>query len=134
MIRRRRYSRIKTRALLLGIVPAAIMALSLTAYLITAQLNNLEQAFKERGKATAQMVAAASFYGIFSGDIESLSLNLKSIVKRKDILSITVNDSQGKLVLRTGKHTDNNMDIANHNFTNSSFFSLQSKQIFEWPL
>ena len=122
MMRRRRYSRIKTRALLLGIVPAAIMALSLTAYLITAQLDNLEQAFKERGKATAQEVAAASFYGIFSGDIESLSLNLKSIVKRKDILSIIVNDSQGKLLLSTGKHAENNMDVANHNFTNSSFF------------
>lgn len=122
MIRRRRYSRIKTRALLLGIVPAAIMALSLTAYLITAQLDNLEQAFKERGKAIAQEVAAASFYGIFSGDIESLSLNLKPIVKRKDILSIIVNDAQGKLLLSIGKHTENNIDVANHNFTKSSFF------------
>lgn len=110
MIRRRRYSRIKTRALFLGIIPAAIMALTLTAFLITAQLDNLEMAFKERGKATAQEVAAASFYGIFSGDIDSLSLNLKPIVKRKDILSIIVNNAQGKLLLKIDHAGLDNVD------------------------
>ena len=122
MIRRRHYSRIKTRALLLGIVPAAIMALSLTAYLINDQLGNLELAFKERGKATALEVAAASFYGIFSGNVETLTLNLEPIVKRKDVLSIIVNDAQGKLLLSMGEHAKDNADIANHNFTHSSFF------------
>jgi len=122
MIRRRRYSRIKTRALLLGIAPAAIMALSLTAYLITAQLENLELAFKERGKATAQEVAAASFYGIFSGDIESLSLNLRSIVKRKDILTIVVNDARGKLLLSIDGAAVKNAGGESHDPINSSFF------------
>ncbi|WP_275099325.1 ATP-binding protein [Sedimenticola hydrogenitrophicus] len=128
MMKRRRYSRIKTRALLLGIVPAAILALSLTAYLITAQLDNLEMAFKAQGNATAQEVAAASFYGIFSGDIESLSLNLNSILKRKDILSIIVNDAQGNLLLSIGESVSNDAGVATHDPGKSSFFftSVQS--------
>ena len=103
MTRRRPYSRIKTRALLLGILPAAIMALALTWYLITAQLQNLELAFQERGNAIAQEVAAASVYGIFSGDTESLSLSLESILKRGDIISILVNSSDGKLIASVGE-------------------------------
>ncbi len=122
MIRRRRYSRIKARALLLGIVPAAIMALALTAYLITAQLENLQLAFKEKGKATAQEVAAASFYGIFSGDVESLSLNLQPIAKRRDILSITVNDAQGKLLVNIDGAKLKNKDRNTHDPADSSFF------------
>lgn len=122
MIRRRRYSRIKARALLLGIVPAAIMALTLTAYLITAQLENLQLAFKEKGKATAQEVAAASFYGIFSGDVESLTLNLQSIAKRRDILSITVNDAQGKLLASIDGAKLKDKDRSTHDLSDSSFF------------
>ncbi|WP_428623953.1 ATP-binding protein [Sedimenticola sp.] len=139
MIKRRRYSRIKTRALFLGIVPAAIMALSLTAYLITAQLDNLELAFKERGKAVAQEVAAASFYGIFSGDIESLSLNLNSIVKRQDIVSIIVNDARGKLLLSLGKAAETDTDTTAHDTKQTSFFftsvqsGFQSATLTDYP-
>lgn len=122
MIRRRRYSRIKTRALFLGIVPAAILALSLTAYLITAQLEYLDLAFRERGKATAQEVAAASFYGIFSGDVESLAVNLKPIVARKDVLSILVNDAQGKLLLNMSETGQVSVDDEANDPMNSSFF------------
>ena len=106
MIRRRRHSRIKTRALLLGILPAAIMALTLTWYLITAQLQNLELAFQERGNAIAQEIAAASVYGIFSGDAESLTLNLESILKRGSIRSIIVNNANGKLIASVGELED----------------------------
>jgi len=125
MIRRRPYSRIKTRALLLGMLPAAIMALALTWYLIDAQLKNLELAFQERGNAIAQEVAAASVYGIFSGDAESLSLNLDSILKRGDILSIIVNGTDGKLIASAGQASDVRPSSQPSASTSSSFFYSQ---------
>lgn len=139
MIRRHRHSRIKTRALLLGIVPAAIMALSLTLYLITAQLDNLDLAFKERGKAIAQEVAAASVYGIFSGDKESLTVNLRAIIKRRDIISIVVSDANGKKIVSVNnpglyeQHTQSQDSIQSSFFSSSVLSGFQAANIADYP-
>ena len=52
----RRLSRIKTRSLLLGILPAAIMALTLTVYIINAQLANLNQSFFRSAARLLQII------------------------------------------------------------------------------
>jgi len=96
----RRRSRIKFRLLLLGILPAAIMATTLTTYLINSQLDNLEVAFKERGNASAQEAAALSVYGIFTGDAKLLGESLNSIVQRKGILSISAYDAGGNILVK----------------------------------
>lgn len=139
MIRRRRHSRIKQRALLLGIVPAAIMALSLTLYLITAQLDNLDVAFKERGKAIAQEVAAASVYGIFSDDRESLSINLRAILKRRDIVSIVVADTNGKTIVNVnnpvfqGKIAQAKDPLQSSLFSSAVLSGFQATNITDYP-
>ncbi|MCW8921471.1 MAG: ATP-binding protein [Sedimenticola sp.] len=135
MIRRYRKSRIKIRALLLGIVPAAVMALTLTLYLISAQLDNLDLAFKERGNAIAQEVAAASVYGIFSGDVESLSINLRAIAERKDIISILVNDTAGKLLTSVGtpKAGQRTKNLQSSFFTSSVLSGFQAVNISDYP-
>jgi len=96
----RKRSRIKSRLLLLGILPAAIMALTLTFYLIDAQLRNLDIAFQERGHAIAQETAALSVYGIFTGDPALLATSLHSIGERKDIISITVYDANDQFLTK----------------------------------
>jgi two-component system sensor histidine kinase BarA len=90
----RRLSRIKARAMMLGILPAAIMALALTGYIITAQLEALSQSFEKQGNALAHETAAISIYGILSGDPQLLLLSLKPIMERTDVLSIVVRDKQ----------------------------------------
>ncbi|MCW8890649.1 MAG: ATP-binding protein [Sedimenticola sp.] len=111
------------------------MALTLTLYLITAQLDNLELAFKERGNAIAQEVAAASVYGIFSGDRESLTTNLESIAKRKDIISIIVNDPKGKLITRVDNRSrgPSPEEVESEFFTSSVLSGYQSVNISDYP-
>ncbi|MCB1859751.1 MAG: response regulator [Gammaproteobacteria bacterium] len=91
-----RSPRIKTRALMLGLMPATIMALTLIGYVISAQLDNLNQAFQERGRAIAHQAATASVYGIFSGDVGILRTNFQTIMDQTDVLSISVQDTHGK--------------------------------------
>ncbi|HXK57998.1 MAG TPA: HAMP domain-containing protein, partial [Gammaproteobacteria bacterium] len=93
-----RISRIKTRTLMLGIMPAAIMALSLTGYIINAQLENLNQAFQERGKAIAEQSASLSIYGIFAGDGEILKSALQTVLEHSDVVSVTVADRTGAVL------------------------------------
>lgn len=95
----RRYSRIKIRALMLGILPAAIMALTLTAYIIGAQLKNIDQAFQEQGSAIAEQAAAVSIYGLFSGEEEVLENSLQSILDYTDVNFIRVTDTVGNSLI-----------------------------------
>jgi two-component system sensor histidine kinase BarA len=70
------------------------MALALTVYIITAQLEALSQSFEKQGNALAHETAAISIYGILSGDPQLLLLSLKPILERTDVLSIVVRDKQ----------------------------------------
>lgn len=90
---------------MLGILPAAIMALTLTGYLINAQLENLNQAFNERGKAIADQSASLSIYGIFTGDMEILGNALQVVLEQSDVVSVTVTDAKGA-VLSHLEHAD----------------------------
>ncbi|MCP4289082.1 MAG: response regulator [Gammaproteobacteria bacterium] len=94
----RRVSRIKARALMLGIMPAAIMALTLTGYIINAQLEKLNQAFQERGSAIVHQAASISIYGIFSGDMGILRTSLQTILEQSDVVSVTVTDPKGNIL------------------------------------
>ncbi len=91
----RRLSRIKIRTLMLGILPAAIMALTLTGYIITAQLKSINLTFEEQGQAVARQAAAVSIYGLFSGEKELLETVLQSILEYNDVTAIRVTDPVG---------------------------------------
>jgi two-component system sensor histidine kinase BarA len=91
-----RIKSIRTRALLLGLLPAAILALSLTTYLITSQLNDLMEGFQERGRSIAKEAAAISLYGIFTQDQEILEASLRPVFLQQNVSSIRVLDDQGQ--------------------------------------
>ena len=89
-----RIKSIRTRALLLGLLPAAILALSLTTYLITSQLNDLMEGFQERGRSIAKEAAAMSMYGMFTQDKEILEISLRPVFLQQDVNSIRVVNDQ----------------------------------------
>ncbi|MEJ1355887.1 MAG: ATP-binding protein [Candidatus Sedimenticola sp. (ex Thyasira tokunagai)] len=134
----RRLSRIKTRALLLSLVPAAIMALTLTVYIIDSQLNNLAKLFEERGNAVAQEAAAYCVYGIFSGDQKILESSLQEISKRKDVTSIQVIDTSGSTLVTLRGRSEESTNPINKN-TNRRYFSapvvsyVKSLSISDYP-
>lgn len=134
----RRLSRIKTRSLLLGILPAAIMALTLTVYIINAQLANLNQSFQERGKAIADHSASLSIYGIFTGNEEILRSALNTIMEQADVVSVTVTDATGS-VLSHLEHVDEQKPLSANNTSISSFSSpvfslfIPSEKLADYP-
>ncbi|MES9958301.1 MAG: response regulator [Sedimenticola sp.] len=97
-----RYSRIKIRALLLGIVPASIVAAALGTYIITAQIDNLTASFEERGNALAKETAATSIYGLFIGNELVLQQSLSPIMQRADVIAIQVRDTDGRVAASIG--------------------------------
>ncbi len=130
----RRRSRLKSRLLLLAILPAAIMALTLTIYLIDSQLENLDVAFQERGNAIAQEAAALSVYGIFTGDAELLEESLQIIIKRKDIVNITAYDSNNRLltnIIPRGKENAYSGQLPH--FTAKVVSGFRNREITDFP-
>ncbi|RMG36787.1 MAG: response regulator [Gammaproteobacteria bacterium] len=91
---------LRTRALLLGLLPMLLMSLLLGGYLVGARLNDLEQALQSRGQALANELAATAIYGIFSGDTASLRASAKHFLARADVLTIAIRDGDGKTLLR----------------------------------
>ncbi|MCB1761165.1 MAG: HAMP domain-containing protein, partial [Gammaproteobacteria bacterium] len=101
----RRAARIKVRTLMLGILPAAIVASTLTVYIINAQLDNLSRSFHERGTAIVHQAASISIYGIFSGDSGVLRSSLQTILEMPDVVSVTAKDSRGRMLAHL-EHSD----------------------------
>ena len=100
---RRVSASLKSKALLLGILPAIVMSLLIGGYLIKARLNDLELALHSRGQALANELAAISVYGLFSGDTSSLEASAREFLSRPDVVSISVLSTSGEHIV----HLDN---------------------------
>lgn len=113
----RRLFRLKAKVLMLSIFPAAVLAISLTVYVIKAQLETLEKSFLQQGQAIAQEIAAVSVYGIFSGDLDALEHSVKAVATRTKALSVTIKDHQGITLLHFQRPTSaNDADISIRRF------------------
>ena len=81
---------IRARAILVAVLPTMVMALVLIAYFTSSRLSDLELAHAQRGKALARQLAAASEYGVFSGNLESLRKQANAILQEQDVVRVTV--------------------------------------------
>lgn len=74
---------IRARTVLIAVLPTMVMATVLIAYFTSSRLSDLEEAHVQRGKALARQLAAASEYGVFSGNLESLRKLANSILQEQ---------------------------------------------------
>ena len=81
---------IRPRAILIAMLPTVVMASVLIAYFTSTRLSDLEDAHIQRGKALARQLAAASEYGIFSGNQDNLRKLANSILQEKDVVRVAV--------------------------------------------
>ncbi len=95
--------RIDIRLLLLGVIPALIIGILLTIYIIAARLDDLQSALNARGQALANEVAAASFFGLFTQDEAALKQALAPISEREGIVAIAVYNAHHQLLLQLRK-------------------------------
>ena len=81
---------IRARAVMIAALPTIVMAVVLIIYFTSSRLADLEEAHSQRGKALARQIAAASEYGVFSGNLESLRKQAGSILQEKDVVRVAV--------------------------------------------
>ncbi len=96
-------SPIKTRVLLLGLVPAGVIALVLSTYFISTRINDLEQSLREHGQGIARHLAPASVYGVFSGNRDILQGLTDATLREPDVYLVRITDSTGHVLALSPK-------------------------------
>jgi signal transduction histidine kinase len=94
--------RIRTRATLLGFLPALALATMLLAYLSVSRLGDLEATLQNRGMALARYVALGAQYGVVSGNTLSMQPMLDRALRETDVMHIAIYRPDGNLVTQIG--------------------------------
>jgi signal transduction histidine kinase/CheY-like chemotaxis protein len=82
--------RIRTRAFMLGLLPALLVAIVLTGFHVFSRLNDLEAMVEQQGMAKARHLASASEYGVLSGNTASLESLLDQVMDEPGVKSATL--------------------------------------------
>jgi diguanylate cyclase (GGDEF)-like protein len=95
---------IKSRVMLLAIIPLIVTTLILTSYSITTSIRTLEDSLQDRGRVIATQLAPASEYGVVSGNLAILQpLIQQAMAHEPDIVSIQITDKQGQSLAISGQ-------------------------------
>jgi len=111
-----RLSSLRSKALLLGVIPAVVMSLLVGGYLVNARLDDLRKALQSRGQALADELAATALYGLFIGDSKTLQASVNGFLSRRDITTITIRSSDDTIQLRFDNPQFQNDQQASRNY------------------
>jgi diguanylate cyclase (GGDEF)-like protein len=93
---------IRSRVIVLAIVPMAIIGMLLLFQLIMGKIEDLDQSLRMRAAAIARQLAPAAEYGVASGNLEVLQSLLEKAAVEADIRSIAVFSDNGKPLVQVG--------------------------------
>jgi diguanylate cyclase (GGDEF)-like protein len=98
------FANIRSRVLVLAILPALIIAVLLTAHSMRQSLAELDNGLHERGRIIAIQLAAAVEYGVISGNHTILqNLVQQTMTQESDIQAVLVTDNLGRTLAVSGK-------------------------------
>lgn len=87
--------KLKDKLLLLGVIPAAVLAIILAAYLTSTRLNDMYDLLHKTNENLTLSIAESSINGVFSGDSDALDTVISSVISEPDIISIKITDTTG---------------------------------------
>ncbi len=90
---------VRQSLLMLGLVPSLLIAIVLVAYLTHTRIQDLELALQERGLTLARHLAAASEYGVDSGDRSYLARQAQLALEEPDVYRVTILDDRGGILV-----------------------------------
>ncbi len=96
---------IRSRVLLVAIVPSVILASLMYAYFISTRFADLDESLRNRGRAVARQLAAASEYGVFAGNRELLQNLSTAALREPDVTAVAIRDNAGQVLAR-GRNGD----------------------------
>lgn len=98
------FANIRSRVLILAILPALIIAVLLTVHSTRKSLRELDNGLHDRGRIIAIQLAAAAEYGVVSGNNTFLqNLVQQTMTQESDIQAVLVTDNQGRTLAVSGK-------------------------------
>lgn len=94
---------IQRRVLATALVPAALIALVLTAYHVHTRIDEVEASTLERGRGLARHLAPVAEFGVISGNRELLaSIARSALAEDRTIVRVTIRDRGGAVLARAG--------------------------------
>lgn len=92
---------IRTRTGVLGVLPTLATFALLTAYFVSARLDDIEQQLQRRGELMAKQLAPAAEYGVVVGDSTQLGNLVEAVLAEPDVLFARIdNTANTTLVFR----------------------------------
>ena len=96
---------IKTRVVLLALIPTLLVALSMSTYFVSTRVLDLDNNIKERGVTIANYVAQTSIYSLLSRNNQALTqLVTNARDGDDDILSVAIFTKNNLLLASSGTH------------------------------
>lgn len=93
-----RLRRLHSKILFTALLPATVLALLLSGYVITSRLADLDAAAISQGEAAVTQLASAAFYGLFTGNDEYLGrLADGALDKNPSIRQVLIRDALGEV-------------------------------------
>lgn len=94
---------LREKLLVLGLLPAAILAIVLSIYFTQTRLNDAEQSLQNEGRNLSIFIAKSSVYGVFTGQKEQLRKLLISAANNPDVLLIELTDIDKNVISKIDK-------------------------------
>ncbi|MEE9395698.1 MAG: ATP-binding protein [Methylococcales bacterium] len=96
---------IRSKLLLLGIVPAFVVALALSSYFIYHQISGNESRLIERGNVIAGQLATLASNTLSRQGVQLTQSVVNAIIQEDDVIEATVFDRNGNLIARASSST-----------------------------
>ncbi|TVT74761.1 MAG: response regulator [Denitromonas halophila] len=93
---------IRARVILVAVVPAIVLAVFMTIYYTHSRIADLEEAYRDRGRAFARQIASATEYAVFSNNREDIRRLLDGARAEEGVRGILIADTSGQELARSG--------------------------------
>ena len=94
-----RLAGIQSRVMLIALLPALILAVSLTYFHTRSRMAEIEQAVLDKGAAVARHLAPGSEFGVVTGNDELLQSIAESALQDNDFVRIVIRDQSGEVLI-----------------------------------
>ncbi|MDD5297227.1 MAG: ATP-binding protein [Rhodocyclaceae bacterium] len=97
---------IRARVLLAALLPAAVIAVLLASFFVSARFGDLDTALHEQERARARQIAVASEYGVFSGNQQVLQSLADTALAEANTVGVIITGTDGKLLAHSSQRSD----------------------------
>ncbi|BES72476.1 two-component system sensor histidine kinase GacS [Marinobacter nanhaiticus D15-8W] len=125
---------IRKKVIFVTLVPTILTTLILGVFFTQSWVGNIEQLLHDRGESLSRQLAAASEYGMFTGNRSLLNNLSNALLEEQDVRSITFFNARGERLIHTGPSLSD--EIGEENLTSNKTLTLpnESNSIFIAPV